>query len=154
MLDIDTEAPDFTIPDDEGNPYTLSGKRGSWVLLWWYPKADTPGCTLQGKGLRDQAERFAEAGTTILGISFDTPASNRDFKEKFDFPFTLLSDIDTSVGQTYGAQRDPGEQYADYPRRISYLIDPDGVIRRTYEVTDPAGHAEVVLADVAELGGG
>ena len=84
----------------------------------------------------------------MLGISYDTPEDNRAFREKFDFPFRLLSDGDRSVGQLYGAAREPGSPYADFPQRISYLIDPDGVIRRGYEVTDPAGHAGDVLSDL------
>lgn len=87
----------------------------------------------------------------ILGISFDTPGENHAFREKYDFPFALLSDVDHAVGSAYGTAREPGEDFADFAKRISYLVDPDGVIRRTYEVSDPAAHAAVVLADLAEL---
>lgn len=87
----------------------------------------------------------------ILGISFDSPADNSAFRTKHDFPFALLSDRDRTVGAAYGALRDPDDGFAGFPRRISYLIDPDGVIVKTYEVTDPSGHAEVVLADLAAL---
>jgi peroxiredoxin Q/BCP len=149
MLEIGTTAPDFTLPDQDGNPTTLSAERGRWVLLWWYPKADTPGCTLEGKGLRDQAPAFADAGCTILGVSYDTPEDNRAFRDKFEFPFRVLSDTDRSTSATYGAGLDPGDRYADFPQRISYLVDPEGTIRRSYEVTDPAGHGAEVLADLA-----
>lgn len=84
-------------------------------------------------------------------MSFDSPAANKAFKDKQDFPFSLLSDVDRSVGEAYGAKRAPDEQWPDFPKRVSSLIDPEGVVRRTYEVTDPGGHAEVVLADLAEL---
>ena len=84
----------------------------------------------------------------MLGISYDTPEDNRAFREQFDFPFRLLSDVDRAVGQRYGAGREPGTPYADFPQRISYLIDPQGTIRRTYEVTDPAGHAAEVVSDL------
>ena len=87
----------------------------------------------------------------MLGISFDTPADNKAFAEKFDFPFRLLSDVDKAVGTTYQTLRDAGDPYADYPQRISYLIDPDGVIAKAYAVTDPAGHASEVLVDLAAL---
>lgn len=85
----------------------------------------------------------------ILGISYDTPEENRAFRDQQSLPFRLLSDVDRSVGATYGAGREAGEPYADYPQRVSFLIDPEGTIRRTYEVTDPAGHAAQVLADLA-----
>lgn len=85
----------------------------------------------------------------MLGISYDPPEVNRAFRDKHGFPFPLLSDTDRSVAAAYGAGRDAGDPYADFPRRISYLIDPDGVVRRAYEVTDPAGHAGEVLADLA-----
>jgi thioredoxin-dependent peroxiredoxin len=87
-------------------------------------------------------------------VSFDTPAENKAFREKFDFPFHLLCDVDRTVGEAYQAKREPGHQYEAYAQRVSYLIDPEGFIRRAYEVTDPAGHAEVVLADLRELAGG
>jgi len=86
-------------------------------------------------------------------VSFDTPEENKAFKEKFEFPFPLLSDVDHTVGNLYGAARPPDHQFAAYAQRISYLIDPDGIIRRTYEVSDPAGHASVVLGDLEELKG-
>ncbi len=82
----------------------------------------------------------------MIGVSFDTIEDNAAFKSKFDFPFPLLSDTDKSLGQTYFATRPPDDDYADYPRRISYLINPEGKIANTYEVSDPAGHAEEVLA--------
>jgi peroxiredoxin Q/BCP len=148
MLAAGTEAPDFTVDDHDGKPTTLSEQRGTWVLLWWYPKADTPGCTMEGQGLRDQARSYADAGCTVLGISFDTPADNAAFREKFDFPFSLLCDVDQSVGTLYEVQRDPGDPYAGIPKRISYLIDPEGRIVKAYEVSDPAGHAAEVLADL------
>lgn len=84
-------------------------------------------------------------------MSFDTPAENKSFKEKFDFPFHLLSDVDRSVGTQYGADRPTDDPYASFARRISYLVDPSGTIRRGYEVDDPAGHAAVVLADLNQL---
>lgn len=104
---------------------------------------------MQGTGLRDQAQRFDEAGCVVLGISYDTPEENRAFRQQFEFPFRLLSDTDRSVGAQYGAARDAGEPYADYPKRVSYLIDPEGTIVRSYEVTDPGGHAAEVLTDLA-----
>jgi peroxiredoxin Q/BCP len=101
--------------------------------------------------LRDKADRFAETDCVVLGASFDTPAENKAFADAERFGFPLLSDVDRSVGTAYQAARAPDEKYADFPKRISYLIDPDGVIRRAYEVTDTAAHADDVLADLATL---
>ncbi len=103
-------------------------------------------------GLRDQAQQFTDAGCTVLGISFDTPADNKAFRDKHEFPFALLSDADKSVAGAYQALRDPDDQFADYPQRISYLIDAEGVIAAAYQVADPAGHAAAVLADLAQRG--
>ena len=91
---------------------------------------------------------YEDAGCTVLGASFDNPADNAVFRSSQDFPFDLLSDESREVGTAYGALRDSEDPYADYPKRISYLIDPEGVIARTYEVTDPAGHAVAVLSDL------
>lgn len=87
----------------------------------------------------------------MLGISFDSPADNKAFAEKLDFPFRLLSDPDKAVGAAYGALRYAGDPYANYPQRHSYLIDPEGIIAKSYVVTDPGGHAVEVLADLAAL---
>ncbi len=106
---------------------------------------------MQGQGLRDSAQSFADADAVILGASFDTPAENLAFAEAQQFPYALLSDVDRAVGALYDAVRGPGEQYGDFPRRISYLIDPAGVIRRAYDVTDVAGHASAVLGDLHAL---
>ncbi len=91
---------------------------------------------------------YEDAGCVVLGASFDNPTDNGVFRSSQDFPFDLLSDESREVGAAYDAVRDPTDAYADYPKRISYLIDPDGVIARTYEVTDPAGHAVEVLSDL------
>jgi thioredoxin-dependent peroxiredoxin len=152
MLGEGSVAPDFTVPDDHGRPVTLSGHRGGWVLLWWYPKADTPGWTIQGKGLRDQAHEYEAAGCIILGISFDTSADNRTFSEKFDFPFPLLSDADEQVGVAYDV-RDPGTDKVHFAKRVAYLIDPEGVIRKAYAVGDVNAFAGDVLGDLRALQG-
>ena len=107
---------------------------------------------MQGQGLRDSAHRFAELGAVVVGASFDTPAENLAFAEAQHFPFRLLSDVDRTAGAAYEVVRPPTDQYAAYPRRVSYLIDPSGVIRRAYDVTDVAAHADTVLADLQTLG--
>lgn len=101
--------------------------------------------------MRDKADPYRDVDCVVLGASFDTPEENKAFAEKEGFGFRLLSDTDRAVGTAYQAARGPDEKYPEFAKRISYLIDPDGVIRRSYEVTDPGGHADVVLADLAEL---
>ena len=106
---------------------------------------------MQGQGLRDSAQQLDEMGAVILGASFDTQAENLAFAEAQEFPFRLLSDTDRVVGTAYKVTRSTREQYAQYPRRYSYLIDPKGIIRRSYDVVDVAGHAAEVLADIRTL---
>lgn len=101
--------------------------------------------------MRDQAQKYADADCRVVGISFDTPEENAAFRTAEDFPFDLLSDGDRTIGAAYDVLRPPDDPFADYPQRISYLIDPDGVIAKSYEVTDPSGHAAEVLVDLAAL---
>jgi peroxiredoxin Q/BCP len=104
---------------------------------------------VEGQGLRDRATDFDAANAVIFGASFDTPAENKAFASAQEFPYLLLSDVDHTVGQLYGVVRAGDDQYNAFPRRLSFLIDPEGVIRRIYNVTDVAGHAGDVLDDIA-----
>ena len=106
---------------------------------------------MQGQGLRDSAHELDALDCIVLGASFDTIEENRAFAEAQQFPFRLLSDVDRAVGRRYQVVRPADHQYAEYPERVSYLIDPEGVIRRSYAVHDVAGHAAEVLADLAQL---
>lgn len=108
---------------------------------------------MEGRALRDRADAFDAADCIVLGASFDTPEENRAFAEDQHFGFRLLSDVDRTVGTVYEVARPPGDQYASFPARVSYLIDPDGVIRRSYAVADVKTHADDVLADLAALQG-
>ncbi len=103
---------------------------------------------MEGQALRDRAQRFAELSAVILGASFDTSAENLEFATDQEFPFRLLSDVDRTVGEAYGVARAPDDKFAAFPRRYSFLIGPDGIIRHVYDVTDVAQHADVVLADI------
>jgi thioredoxin-dependent peroxiredoxin len=151
MLAPGTPAPELNgVVDQDGNPVALADLRGRWVLLWWYPMADTPGWTIQGKGLRDQAQEFETLDCEILGISFDAPEANRAFRDKFDFPFRLLSDVSEQVGVAYET-RAPGTEKVNFAKRYSYLIDPRGVIAKSYEVGDVNAHAALVLNDLRSL---
>lgn len=117
------------------------------MLLYWYPKADTPGCTAQAQGLRDQIEAFDELGCVVLGASFDTPAENRAFQQKYRLPFRLLSDVDRSAALLLGVV---DTLDCSHPRRIAHLVDPGGVVVKRYEVEDPEFFAEGVLDDLEE----
>jgi peroxiredoxin Q/BCP len=143
MLHVGDPAPDFAATDHRGNLVTLSGLKGRRFVLWFYPKADTPGCTRQGCGFRDQAAGYAEKGVAIFGVSFDTEAENAAFAEKFSFPFPLLSDTDHEVGLAYGACDSPTDGYA---QRITYVIGPDGLIEQAMKTKDPGGQAASLLA--------
>jgi peroxiredoxin Q/BCP len=149
MVNEGDTAPSFTLPDQDGNPVSLDDQKGKWVVLWWYPKASTPGCTIEGQGFRDRASSFESAGAVILGISFDTPEENKAFQQAQDFPYRLLSDVDRAVGDTYGSKRADDDPMAVLPKRNTYLIDPDGVVHKVYEVQDVSVHPQRVLDDIA-----
>jgi len=151
MLAPGTPAPDFTLPDQHGTPVQLADLRGHWVLLWWYPKAQTLGCTIEGQGLRDRVGDFTVANCVVVGASFDTVDDNRTFAEIQGFEFPLLSDVDRTVGTQYEVVRHGDDQYRHYAERCSYLIDPDGIIRRAYDVSDVESHADDVLRDLHQL---
>ena len=120
MLKVGSKAPDFNTLDHNGNAVSLSDFAGKTVVLWFYPKADTPGWTIQGCGFRDLASEFEAKNAAILGVSFDSQDENRSFAQKFDFNFPLLCDQDRQMGLAYGACTEAGAEYAN---RIGIIID-------------------------------
>lgn len=146
MLLPGTQAPDFRLRDQYGNAHTLDELRGNWVLLWWYPKASSPGCSIEGQGLRDLAEQFDELHAKVVGASFDTIEENREFARAQGFPFPLLSDPGHVAGRAYEVERAEQDRYSAFPLRYSYLIDPDGIIRHSEDVCDVSAHADAMLA--------
>jgi thioredoxin-dependent peroxiredoxin len=148
MLEAGMPAPGFTLPDQDSNPVSLEDLRGSWVVLWWYPKASTSGWTAEGRGFRDRAPEFDALGVVILGASFDTPQENRAFAQDNGFGFRLLSDVDRTVGRAYETLRAPEEPMPDWAKRRTYLIDPDGMIAKAYRVRDAGAHPDELLADL------
>ncbi len=147
MLKAGDKAPEFVLPAHDGGSFALAAMRGQSVLLWFFPEADTPGCSLEGRGFRDHQEYFDAAGIVVAGVSFDQPAANAAFARKFNFSFRLLSDTDRAVALAYGACEGPKAARAD---RVSFLIGADGRIARVYDQVDPRDHAARVLADLLE----
>lgn len=147
-LEEGTLAPDFTLPDENGKDHKLSDYRGGHVLLYFYPKDDTPGCTTEACNFRDDYSQYQDAKVTILGVSPDTPASHLKFKEKYQLPFTLLADIDHAVCDLYGVwgpKKSFGREY-DGVHRTTYLIDPQGKIQQVFKKVSPANHSADILA--------
>ena len=150
MLLEGTKAPDFTLEDQDGNSISLSDFAGQNVLLWFYPKASTPGWTTEGQELRDEFQNFQDKNTIILGMSADSVKSQKNFCEKQNFPFSLVSDPDKSTIRKYeaiGMKKMYGREYEGI-FRISYLISKDGTIQKAYEKVKPKDHAKEVLKDL------
>lgn len=147
MLQAGEPFPAWRLPDHTGAEVDSVSLTGKTYLLWYFPKAMTPGCTAEGIALRDRHDELRAAGVEILGVSFDSPKDNARFVEEHQFPFRLLSD-DGSLAVAVGAA-DSSDQRA--PRRISYLVSPSGKVLRSYESVTPAEHAAQVLADAKKL---
>lgn len=143
-----TLAPDFTLPDATGGTVTLSAERGHTVVLYFYPKDDTPGCTTEACDFRDNWHTLEQRGVRVLGISRDSVASHQKFAEKYGLPFTLLSDEKGEVTEKYGVWGEKsmyGKTFMGISR-VTFAIGPDGVIQHVWEKVKPAGHAAEVLA--------
>jgi len=142
------QAPDFELPDQDGNRVRLSELRGRKVVLYFYPKDDTSGCTTQACELRDRTAEFDARGAVVLGVSPDPVDSHRKFADKFDLPFTLLADTDHSVAEAYGVWKEKsmyGRKYMGV-ERTTFVIGEDGRIVKVLEKVKPAEHADDVLA--------
>ena len=147
MVEEGAPAPDFELTSDEGETVTLSALRGKPVVLYFYPRDDTPGCTTEACEFRDAYDRFRDQGVEILGVSPDTEASHRKFKTKYELPFTLLADPDHEAAQAYGVwkeKRNYGKTYMGV-ERSTFLIDADGKVAKAMLGIRPAGHAAKVL---------
>ena len=152
-LNINDLAPDFSLPDQDNKIHKLSDYKGKWVLLYFYPKDNTPGCTTEACTLRDAFEEFDRKNAVVLGVSADSPKSHAGFASKHKLPFTLLSDENKEVLTAYGVwakKKFLGKEYMGILRN-SYLIDPKGKIVKIYEGVKPAKHAEEVLVDLIKL---
>jgi len=142
------KAPDFTVRDGEGQTVRLRDLRGKKVVLYFYPKDDTPGCTKEACSFRDSFAKFKKRDIEVLGVSFDSEAKHKKFAQKFDLPFRLLADTDRSIAEsfgTYGEKKFMGRTYMGI-HRMTFLIDEKGKIKKIFNKVKPEEHAEEVLA--------
>lgn len=153
MLTVGMPAPDFEAQDDAGKPFRLSQLRGRWVVLYFYPKDNTPGCTREACSFRDRFAAFARSGAVVVGVSPDSVRSHQRFKERYGLPFTLVSDPGGRIAQLYGVWQERqlyGRRFLGVVR-TTFLIDPEGVIRAVFPSVRVEGHAEEVLQRLTEL---
>jgi len=153
MLKIGSLAPNFSLKDQNEKTHTLKDYRGKWVLLYFYPKDNTPGCTKQACAIRDEYPAFKKLNCVVFGISTDNETSHKKFEEKFTLPFTLLADTEKKMVNAYGVwapKKLAGREYFGI-LRTSFLINPEGKIAKVYEKVKPELHAEEVLSDLKTL---
>lgn len=152
-LKIGKLAPNFTLTDQNGTAHTLKNDRGNWVLIYFYPKDNTPGCTKQACAIRDEFPKFKRLKCLVYGISVDSEKSHKKFEEKFNLPFTLLADTDKKVVESYGVWQEKKMMGRTYlgTVRTSFLINPEGKIAKIYTDVKPETHADEVLTDLKIL---
>jgi thioredoxin-dependent peroxiredoxin len=154
-LNLGDPAPDFTLKNAEGSALSLSQLLGQWVVLYFYPRDNTPGCTKEACGFRDRQDAFLAQNIRVLGVSADDGAAHQKFIKKFDLHFTLLCDPDGAIAtayESYGPKKFMGKTYAGVYRQ-TFVIDPAGKIVKIYRKVKPELHAEEVLRDIADLQG-
>jgi len=155
VLQPGDRAPDFELPDQNDHPVKLSDLKGQTVVLYFYPRADTPGCTTQACGVRDRSSDYAASGARVIGISPDEVDAVKKFADKFDLDFTLLADADHAVADAYGTWVEKsmyGKKYMGV-QRATFLIDPDGKIAKVFPKVQPKKHDDLMLEALAELAG-
>jgi peroxiredoxin Q/BCP len=153
MLEVGDEAPEFELPNQDGETVTLSSLRGRPVVLYFYPKADTPGCTTQACGIRDRRADYDAAGAVVVGVSPDEPGKLRKFADKYGLDFTLVGDPDHAVSEQYGTWVEKsmyGKRYMGV-QRATFVIDPDGRIATVLPKVSPQTHYDEVLEALASL---
>ncbi|MGD8276785.1 MAG: thioredoxin-dependent thiol peroxidase [Gemmatimonadota bacterium] len=148
MIEVGKKAPAFTLRNQDGEPVKLSDFRGRRVVLYFYPKDDTPGCTTQACSLRDHIEEFDARGAVVLGVSPDSPASHTKFRTKYDLNFTLLADEDHAVAEKYGVWQEKSMYGRKYwgVARTTFVIDAEGRVEQVLEKVKPAKHTDQVIA--------
>jgi thioredoxin-dependent peroxiredoxin len=152
MLQEGDQAPDIHLHTDSGEPFRLSSLKGQRVVLYFYPKADTPGCTTEACEFRDEINSFARRGVTVVGVSPDKPAAQARFKQKYDLPFALLADEDKAAAQAFGVWKEKnmyGKKVMGIVRS-TFVIGPDGRIEKIYGNVKAKGHAAKVLEEIGK----
>jgi peroxiredoxin Q/BCP len=152
-MQINDKAPDFSTTDENGKEVALKDFRGKTLILYFYPKADTPGCTKEACGFRDTYKKIEKTGAILAGISADTSTSQKKFQNKFSLPFTLLADADKKIANQFGVVKEKnmyGKKVMGIAR-TTFVIGPDGKIKRIFNNVTPEGHAEQVLEYLLEL---
>jgi len=147
---VGSVAPAFKLADQNGQWHSLADYRGKWVVIYFYPKDDTPGCTTEACAFRDNIFAFDKLGAAVLGISVDDVASHKAFAEKHGLPFTLLADPTKSVAKAYGVLK-AYMGVMEMAHRETFIVDPQGRIAKHYDTVDPDGHSKVVLEDLEAL---
>lgn len=148
-LNVGMKAPDFKLPDAQGETRELSEWQGKWLVLYFYPKDDTPGCMREACAFRDDIERIHGLGADVVGVSVDTVASHASFTQKHKLPFPLLADTNGQVAERYGALFDVIVFRA--ARRMTFIIDPQGAIAQIYSNVDPDDHSQAIINDLKRL---
>lgn len=152
-LNIGDPAPEFELPDAEGHPIKLQDLKGKWVVLYFYPRDNTPGCTKEACGFRDAYSEYEGSDVVVLGVSTDDAKSHTKFATKYDLPFPLLVDEGGAIASEYGSyglKKFMGKEYMGISRS-TFIIDPDGKLAKIYRKVKPEPHAQEVLQDIAEL---
>jgi peroxiredoxin Q/BCP len=150
MIETGKPFPDFALPNQDGNIVRLGDFHGRWLVVYFYPKDDTPGCTIQGKSFTAAKTDFDAAGISVVGVSQDDAGSHKDFCNKFGFTIDLLADTRAELLKACGIGQ--GEwQGTKYWERTSFVIDPEGILRKVYEKVNPDGHERVLLEDIIQL---
>jgi len=151
-LNIDDTAPSFELHDQIGQSHSLKGYQGQWIVLYFYPKDDTPGCTTEACAFRDEYKVISELNTQVLGVSTDSTESHAEFAEKYSLPFPLLADIDGQVAKQYGALASLGP--IRFAKRHTIIINPDGKIKKIYRSVNASRHSKQVIGDLKILKAG
>lgn len=149
-LAVGDPAPGFELPDQHGESHRLEDYRGRWVVLYFYPKDDTPGCTTEACEFRDDIHLLKKLGVSVVGVSLDDVASHQEFAEKYHLPFTLLSDSTGAVAKRYGALTSLG--FVKFAKRHTFIVDPAGHVARIYRRVRPKQHSDEVVAALRDLG--
>jgi thioredoxin-dependent peroxiredoxin len=147
MLSAGNPFPNFSLPNQDGKTVKLSDLAGQWLVIYFYPKDDTPGCTIQGKSFTASKDAFDAAGVKVIGVSADDVTSHRNFSHKFAFTIELLSDTESKLMKALGIGQAEWKGMKFW-ERTSFVVDPKGIIRKVYEKVNPEGHEQVLLDDI------